>query len=144
MLPKRSKTVKQNDFILTMKEKWLWKTIFHPEMKMCAPWDHSRCRWVCFFIWEIQHYITCSVTDALQWMGAVRMRVQTADNIIRLIHTTPSVNILSCEVKSCVFVRNHWDILTSNHHCLPKYKSIIHNNAYSRDKVTSKPTDIFA
>ncbi len=46
-------------------------------------------------------------------------------------HSSPSVNILSCEVKSCVFVRNHWDILTVNHHCLPKHKSIIHNKVYS-------------
>ncbi len=28
---------------------------------------------------EIQHCITCLPMDALQWMGAVRMRVQTAD-----------------------------------------------------------------
>ncbi len=39
------------------------------------------CGYVCFFIrfGEIQHYITFSAMDALQWMGAVRMRVQTAD-----------------------------------------------------------------
>ncbi len=28
---------------------------------------------------EISHYITCPPVDPLQWMGAVRMRVQTAD-----------------------------------------------------------------
>ncbi len=27
--------------------------------------------------------------DPLQWMGAVRMRVQTADKNITVIHTTP-------------------------------------------------------
>ncbi len=27
--------------------------------------------------------------DPLQWMGAVRMRVQTADKNITIIHTTP-------------------------------------------------------
>ncbi len=33
--------------------------------------------------------------DPLQWMGAVRMRVQTADKIITMIHLTrPSVNVL--------------------------------------------------
>ncbi len=33
--------------------------------------------------------------DPLQWMGAVRMRVQTADKNITIIHTTsPSVNDL--------------------------------------------------
>ncbi len=32
--------------------------------------------------------------DPLQWMGAVRMRVQTADKNITIIHTTPAINIL--------------------------------------------------
>ncbi len=32
--------------------------------------------------------------DPLQWMGAVRMRVQTADKNIIIIHTTPSINVL--------------------------------------------------
>ncbi len=35
-------------------------------------------------IWK--HYITCSPVDALQWMGAVRMRVQTADKNLTIIH----------------------------------------------------------
>ncbi len=35
--------------------------------------------------------------DALQWMGAVRMRGQTAGKNITLIHTTPSVNVLWSE-----------------------------------------------
>ncbi len=97
---------------------------------------HSRCRWVCFFIWEIQHYITCSVTDALQWMGAVGTRVQTADKHIRLIHTSTSVNILWSEVKSCVCKKSlrHFNFKPS---LLAKYKSIIHNNASSSDKVYS-------
>ncbi len=28
---------------------------------------------------EIWHFVTCSPMDPLQWMGAVRMRIQTAD-----------------------------------------------------------------
>ncbi len=55
------------------------------------------------------HYITCSPVDPLQWMGAVRMRVQTAaKNItnITVIHTTPVYQLMYCEVKSCTFVRN--------------------------------------
>ncbi len=48
--------------------------------------------------------------DALQWMGAVRMRVQTADKNITIIHTTPVQQLTSCEVKSCVFVRNKYTI----------------------------------
>ncbi len=35
-------------------------------------------------------YITCSTMDALQWMGAVRMRVQTADKNITIIHKKSS------------------------------------------------------
>ncbi len=57
----------------------------HPKMKLwwkCpTSLGHPR---GCLFLHgnrfgEIQHYITCSPMDPLQWMGAVRMRVQTAD-----------------------------------------------------------------
>ncbi len=45
--------------------------------------------------------------DPLQWMGAVRMRVQTADKNITVIHkSTPVHQLMYCEVKSCVFVLN--------------------------------------
>ncbi len=49
--------------------------------------------------WAILHYITCSPMNTLQWMGAVRMRVQTADKNITIIHkypndSSPSGNIL--------------------------------------------------
>ncbi len=48
----------------------------------------------------------CSIASlALQWMGAVRMRVQTADKNITIIHTTP-VHLITCvKVKNCVFER---------------------------------------
>jgi len=36
---------------------------------------------------EMYHYITCSPMDPLQWMGAVRMKVQTADKNITIIYT---------------------------------------------------------
>ncbi len=42
-------------------------------------------------------YITRSSMDALQWMGAVRMRVQTADKNITIIYTTPVHQLMSCE-----------------------------------------------
>ncbi len=48
--------------------------------------------------------------DALQWMGAVRMRVQTADKKITIIHTTPVHQLTSCDAKSCVFERNKFII----------------------------------
>ncbi len=40
--------------------------------------------------------------DPLQWMGAVRMRVQTADKNITIIHTTPVQQLTCCEEKRCV------------------------------------------
>ncbi len=58
------------------------------------------------------HDITCSLKHSLQWMGAVRMRVQTADKNITIIHMTPVHQLTSCEVKSCLFVRNKFIIKT--------------------------------
>ncbi len=49
-------------------------------------------------------------------MGAVRMRVQTADkkhhNNAQVIHMTPVYQLKSFDVKSCVFVRNEFIIKT--------------------------------
>ncbi len=39
-------------------------------------------------------------------MGAVRMRVQTADKNITIIHMTPVYQLTSCEVKSGTFFVN--------------------------------------
>ncbi len=101
------------------------KGIVHPKMKMCSLSDHPRCRWVCFFIrfGEMEHCITVSAMDALQWMGAVRMRVQTADKNITPHHSSPSVNILRRQKLK----QRHQDILTFK----PKYESIIHNSSSS-------------
>ncbi len=72
--------------------------------------------------------------DALQWMGAVRMRVQTADKNITIIHTTPVHQLTSWEDKS-------WNkssiktFLTSNCCFWLKYESLINNNAFSIEKV---------
>ncbi len=52
---------------------------------------------------EIQHYITCSPVDPLQWMGAVRMRVQAADRNITIIQSIYS-SFFNPSIKSfCVF-----------------------------------------
>ncbi len=57
-------------------------------------------------IWRnlaLHHLLTM---DPLQWMGATKLWVQTADkNITIVIHKTP-VQITSCEVKNDVFGRN--------------------------------------
>ncbi len=69
--------------------------------------------------------------DPLQSMGAVRMRVQTADKNITVIHTTPVHRLKSCEVKSCVYKKtNPW----LRHFKLNKYESSIHNIAFSSEK----------
>ncbi len=75
--------------------------------------------------------------DALQWMGAVRMRVQSADKNITIIYTTPVHQLTSWEAKSCMSVRNKSIIktfLTSNLCFQLKYNSIIHKNTYSSKK----------
>ncbi len=51
--------------------------------------------------------------DPLQWMGAVRMKVQTTDKNITIIHKTPLLN------------RHFWT----------KYQSIIYINAFSNDNI---------
>ncbi len=50
---------------------------------------------------QIYHYIIYSPVDPL-WMGAVRMRVQTVDKNIKIIHTTPVHQLKHHEVKSCI------------------------------------------
>ncbi len=77
--------------------------------------------------------------DALQWMGAVRMGVQTADKNITIIHTTPDHQLMSCEVKGCVLITNKTlkMFLTSNHCFHQKYESSIHNIAFSSEKAVS-------
>ncbi len=59
----------------TKSEKNAFKGIIDP--KIYSPSGHPRCRWVYFFIrfGEMCHCISVSAMDALQWMGAVRMRV---------------------------------------------------------------------
>ncbi len=81
--------------------------------------------------------------DPRQWMGAVRMRVQTADKNMTIIHinprhSSPSINILCKEVKSCVFVRNKSIkkiFFNIKPLLLTKYKSSIPNIAFPSEKV---------
>ncbi len=63
--------------------------------------------------------------DALQWMGAVRMRVQTADKNITIIHTTPVHQLTSGEDK-------RWN-KSSIKTFLTQIQ--IHNNSSSSEKV---------
>ncbi len=71
-------------------------------------------------------YITCSPMDSLQWMGAVRMRVQTADKNITIIHTTPVHQLRN---KSIIMVS-----LTSNCCKQSKCESSIDSIALSSGK----------
>ncbi len=84
----------------------------HLKLKICWRFTDNQaspCRWIWFFIGkDLDKYTitSCSPMDYLQWMGAVRMRVQTADKSITVINTTPVHQLTSCEVKSCIFVKN--------------------------------------
>ncbi len=64
--------------------------------------------------------------DPLQWMGAVRMRVQTADKNITIIHNTLVHQLTSCEAKS--FGYKLYAIASG-------YKPIINNNTLSNDTI---------
>ncbi len=59
---------------------------------------------------DLENCISVSAMHALQWMGAVRMRVQTADKNITIIHTTPVHQLTSREDKCCVYARNKYII----------------------------------
>ncbi len=75
-------------------------------------------------IQEADEFI-CSSEQIGNRMGAVRMRVQTADKNITIIHTTPVHQLTSWEDKSCVFERNKSIIkpfLPSNCHFQLKYE----------------------
>ncbi len=70
------------------------------------------CRCACFIktqIWRnIALHHLLNNYSWIRWMGAVRMRVQTADKNITIIHksSTPVNQLTSCDVKSCMFVRH--------------------------------------
>ncbi len=55
---------------------------------------------------EMYRDITPSLMDPLHWMGAVRIRVQTADKNITVIHTAPVHQLTTGKVKNCMFVIN--------------------------------------
>ncbi len=71
-------------------------------------------------------------------MGAVRMRVQTADKNVTIIHTTPVHHLMSWEDKSYMFVKKqiHQIVLTVNL-CLLKYEASIHDIDFSSEKIAS-------
>ncbi len=87
--------------------------------------------WVCIFIrfGEMYHCISVSAMDALQWMGAVRMRVHTTDKNITIIHTTPVHQLTSWEDKSCVFCRKQIHLMFQPHTCLELFCLV--NGAWS-------------
>ncbi len=83
------------------------------------------------------HSIICSPVDALQWMGAVRMRVQTADKNITIIHTTPVHQLTSWEDKRCMFVKNKSIIIRHFLHFNVQLKSSVYNYTSSSKKSIS-------
>ncbi len=75
----------------------LFKGLVHQTMKIAekCTHNHPRCRGVFFFIWKDleKSSITCSPLNPLQWMGAVRMRVQTAKHHNNPHHSSPTINV---------------------------------------------------
>ncbi len=80
----------------SVKSKLSWKSkltklkgIVHPKMKLCWKYTHFlgnlRFRWICFQT-DLDKCSIAHHADPLQWMGAVRKRVQTADKEITIIH----------------------------------------------------------
>ncbi len=68
---------------------------------------HPRCRWVCFFIGtDLDKFSITALMDPLQWMGAVRMRVQTADKYIICNNPHDSSSLVFCGLKMYVFIIN--------------------------------------
>ncbi len=119
---------------------------------MYSPSGHPRCRWVCFFTRTVTFMssylyfystcttatifgeIICSPMDLLQRMGAVRMRVQTGDKNITIIHSTPSVNVLRSK-NMCVCNKQ---IHQASSCCFQlKYEYFINNIDFSFEKVVS-------
>ncbi len=95
---------------------------------------------------KLENHITCSPMDPLQWMGAVRIRVQTADkkhhNNPQVIHTNPVHQLMSCIMKSCLFVRNKsitkFKVLTLNCRFCPKYPSLIYTGTSQKIRISWK------
>ncbi len=90
---------------------------------------------IIFLLWKsmvpqnslVTNLQTCSPMDPLQWMGAVRMRVQAADKHITIIHTTPVLQLTSCAVKRCVFVINNASLRLLNFKLSILAKIWVHN-----------------
>ncbi len=76
------------------------KGIVQPKMKVCWMCSPQPIQDVDELIFLNQIWRNLLAVDALQWMGAVRLRVQTADKNITIIHTTPVHPLTSGEDKS--------------------------------------------
>ncbi len=111
------------------------KGTVHQKMKIHGQFTHPQAiqdvnEFVCSSekIWKN----VASPMDPLRWMGAVRMRVLTADKNIPINHNmTPVYQLTSCEVKICMFVRNKPII----REFFISDESSIHNIAFSSEKL---------
>ncbi len=96
---------------------------------------------------EIKRFITCPLpVDPLQWMGAIRMWVKQLIKNITIIHVAPVHQFLSCEVKSCMFVRNKSIIkmfLTSNCCFCLKCDSYIHIAHLNQERNMHRSSTIY-
>ncbi len=79
------------------------KAIVHPKMSGCP-----KCRWVCCSWEQILLCLTCSPVDPLQWMGAVRMRVQTADKNITIFHFGWTISLCALHYIHALILNLTW------------------------------------
>ncbi len=116
-------------------KEWIWRNKI--KLNMYSPSGHSKCRWVCLFMWTdlaLCHLLTNESTT----VNGCRQNESPNSwykhlNNPQFIHMTPVHQLMSCEVESCVFVRNKSIITvlrTVSCRFLPKYQLIIQNNKF--------------
>ncbi len=109
--------------VLTLKASEMWMSLFKSDLEKCS---------------------IPSLVHQWMWMGAVRMRVQTADINITIIHTTPVHQLTSCIsllVIFCIIVYvthtnlESWEDKSWNKSIIKTFLTIIHYNASSSEKL---------
>ncbi len=103
----------------------LIKGIVYPKLKICWKFPHSQ------VIQNVDEFVSsfCSEWVPSEWES--KQLIKNHNNP-QVIHMNPVHQLMSCEVKSCMFVRDNGiiNMLSTSNSCFwkKKYESIIHNN----------------
>ncbi len=108
--------------------------IAQPKIRLAENTGHPRCRWVCFYNRTDLEKLSISSLARRQWIFCNEWLPSECESKqliknITIIHVAPVHQFLSCEVKSCMFVRNksiNKMFLTSNCCFCLKCDSYIH------------------